>query len=920
MYLHGTFLNQSTDPITVHILTHSDPTDERTIGTPESGIYFTDDPIDIESQVTDTFDHILPSQATIRLLVPNYIPQLFSSAATDVIVNIYQSDTLIFAGYVEPRAYSQPYNEQLDQLELSCIDHLTAIADIPYRHITTDAKHQAALATADQLTFQQLITDIIATPRLDILHPTAQPTIYYDGSKCIQEIDTLSDEQWHTFTYLTINELLFLGTERDDLSTQADILTAILQYLNLHIIQQGNTYYIYSWETIRATQPIEWHDILTNHTHTTQPRTIPITTPIVTDTDTEISLADIHNHLTITCKTTPIDTLIESPLDDELISSPYPNKQLILTEIKARGTDDPTLLAFDDIIHDRGWKDDRIWFTDWYAQLLTNGKWTFSAYKALQTEQGLTDIGQETFINYLGNYTARPWSKSALISLGKIETKYQDYKDQKTKNKIDMEKLFIISVNGNESDEESKARPNTEDLLNSAPVATYSSSIAGGIMSPADSKTTNYLVISGKIILQPIMKVTDCYYQLQTYQTDKQFQFPYDKKPDNKPIYKWAYDRVPINKDNNYGYYTRKYYRTDEESNKIGAVRYDEIISAHKYLGFIPHNDDSPQYYTFQYSAIGDSADTIRKLGVIACMLIVGDKCLVEVGTTGTPDDYQWRYYKKREDCATDDEYYQQSFTIGFDPDLGDNLLGKEYPIQNNITHPLGIEAEGTAIPIRHSDHLSGRVTFHILGAANLTYGQVTRRHPTWFRHTKWSSTSIPLMAHVQNIVIRDFEIKAYTDNALLTTYTDNDIIYQSDTDETFLNPRDDIEFTITSALTSEEAFQLGTTTPISLSTPTDIHEGKPNAQALLTIYDVPKHTLVKPEQDYIDSYYTEYHTPHILLTQSITDTTQATNPHANLISPFHHYTHPALGRTFHVQSINRNLMTATATLTLKEL
>lgn len=917
MYLHGTFLNQSTDPITVHILTHSDRTDERIIGTPESNIYFTDDPIDIESQVTDTFDHILPSQATIRLLVPNYIPQLFSSAATDVIVNIYQADQLLFAGYIEPRAYSQPYNEQLDQLELSCIDHLTAIADIPYRHITTDAKHQAALASAEQLTFQQLITDIIATPRLDILHPTAQPTIYYDGSKCIQEIDTLSDEQWHTFTYLTINELLFLGTERDDLSTQADILTAILQYLNLHIIQQGNTYYIYSWETIRATQPIEWHDLLTNHTHTTQPRTIPITTPIVTDTDTEISLADIHNHFRLTCKTTPIDNLIESPLDDELLTSPYRAKQHLFTDIL---TDDnaasPRYLH--DYLHDRGITSTHLWANDWYIQVMSNTKWTFPALAHDTTIA--THLQSSTYQEAIPHHLASHLS-AALLSIGRTTHTYEKERDGKVDTKIEMDNHLYISVNGNSSD--TTPYPTADDLLAAAPVATYSSGIAGGLLSPTDTATTNYLVISGKIALQPILQATEAYNPIHDDDPSKGIPRGYEhyiSKGYN--TYRWVHDTVPVDS-KSYGYRVRKYYRSPDPTGIATPTTQLTIDHERNERGahtFIPFDTDSHQYYTFNYSAIGDSADLIRKLGCIACMLIVGDKCLVEVDTTGTPDDYQWRYYKKREDCATDDEYYQQSFTIGFDPDLGDNLLGKEYPIQNNITHPLGIEAEGTAIPIRQSDHLSGRVTFHILGAANLTYDQVTRRHPTWFRHTKWSSTSIPLMAHVQNIVIRDFEIKAYTDNALLTTYTDNDIIYQSDTDETFLNPRDDIEFTITSALTSEEAFQLGTTTPISLSTPTDIHEGKPNAQALLTIYDVPKHTLVKPEQDYIDSYYTEYHTPHILLTQSITDTTQATNPHANLISPFHHYTHPALGRTFHVQSINRNLMTATATLTLKEL
>lgn len=920
MHLHGSFLTQSSDTITVHILTQSDPTDERIIGTPESGIYFTDDPIDIESQVTDTFDHILPSQATIRLLTTSYIPQLFTTTHTHAIVNIYRADTLIFAGYIEPRAYSQPYNEQLDQLELSCIDHLTAIADLPYRLLTTDAAHQAALATADQLTFQQLITDIIATPRLDILHPTAQPTIYYDGSKAILADDELTDDPYLIFTYITINELLPLSTSRDDQWTQADTLTAILRYLNLHIIQQGTTYYIYSWETIRAAQPIEWHDLLhpldDNFVHTTQPQTIPITTAIATDTDTEFSLADIYNHILLTCKPTAIDDLIQSPLDDELLTSPYRAKQRLLTEYLG-DENDITLSAMQTYVFTNRMDSSHIWANDWYIQVMSNPQWTFPAiaHDTTLTNHLQSSTYQETIPHHLASHLS-----AALLSVGKTTQTYQKQQDGTLDTKIEMTPYLYISVNGNTSDTD--PHPTADELLAAAPIATYDSSIAGGLLSPADQATTNYIVISGKIALQPILPATEAYNPIHDDDPTKGYgTSPFTPEYIDKMYFnRWYGETVPVDSKSD-GYRVRKYYRSPDPTGIVTPTTQLTIDHEQNERGahtFIPFDTDSRQSLPFNYSAIGDSDDHVRKLGVIACMLIVGKKCLVETGTSGTPDDYQWRYYKKLEDCADEDEYYAQTFTIGFDPSIGDNLLGKEFPIQNNITHPLGIDAEGTAIPIRYTDHLSGRVTFHILGAANLTYDQITRRHPTWFRHTKWSTTAIPLMAHVQNIVIKEFEIKVHSDNAHITHYQDHDIIYQSDTDETFTNSRDDIEFPITSALTSEECFQLGTTTALSLSTATTIRDNQP--QGLLTIYNIPKHTLVKPEQDYIDSYYDEYHTPHILLTQSLTDTTSPTSPHAGIITPFNHYTHPALGRTFYPIAINRNLQSSTATLTLKEL
>ena len=127
----------------------------------------------------------------------------------------------------------------------------------------------------------------------------------------------------------------------------------------------------------------------------------------------------------------------------------------------------------------------------------------------------------------------------------------------------------------------------------------------------------------------------------------------------------------------------------------------------------------------------------MSKVAVLACMLIVGDKCVVEKGTQGQVTDFEWRKYKTLEQCADEDEYYQQCFTIGFDPKIGDKIVGSKFDLQNNVSYRLGIDAEGIAIPVRKADGVSGQVRFMILGPVNTLWDVVTRRHRTWFRHTK---------------------------------------------------------------------------------------------------------------------------------------------------------------------------------------
>jgi hypothetical protein len=76
----------------------------------------------------------------------------------------------------------------------------------------------------------------------------------------------------------------------------------------------------------------------------------------------------------------------------------------------------------------------------------------------------------------------------------------------------------------------------------------------------------------------------------------------------------------------------------------------------------------------------------------------------------------------------------------------------------------MNLDAEGTAIPITKDDALSGAVIFRILGPVNLTWDNITRRHPTWFRHTKWYTNTKFVLAHLENIIIKNFECKIYSD------------------------------------------------------------------------------------------------------------------------------------------------------------
>ena len=165
-------------------------------------------------------------------------------------------------------------------------------------------------------------------------------------------------------------------------------------------------------------------------------------------------------------------------------------------------------------------------------------------------------------------------------------------------------------------------------------------------------------------------------------------------------------------------------------------------------------------------------------------------------------------------------------------------------------------------------------------------------------------------MAHVSSILLKNFEVKVYSDNGLINTGNDdNDLIYISDTNESFVNKKDDIEFKINSALTAEECKALGVSNVIKLSTPYNIL----NEEGVLKICDKNKNAEAKPEQQYVDSYYKEYHKPRIVMEQNLEDKDE-------FVNLFYHYKHAALNKNFYVIGLGRNLIEGRADLTLKEI
>ena len=873
--------------IEVRILTHADRSEEMVIGEEGGDLFFTDDPVELTSQVNDTFDHLLCQQATIRLLTRHFMPQLFCTSCLDVVVNILCDSTCLFAGYIEPQTYTQGYNEELDEIELSCIDTLTSLQYFNYRYIgIKSVLYQEVKMEAAQRTWLSIVKEIFdgITKGLMIGDNAAACTLLYDGSKCM-DVHTATADPYGIFGHLSINELLFLGSEEDDVWTQQQVLEEMLRYLNLHLIQQGSDFYMFSWESIRAEKQLTWMDLISGKKRYWDYHMVwlNIDNSDVADADASISVCEVYNKIMLTCKVENMENLIESPMDGNLLRSPYKNYQKYMTEYRTSGVGDSSIRAFHTITHGGKTTYGAAYITNWYLRVMNNPMWRFSP-------SGDTDIitdwcSEGKWQNNLPNKMAVSGNIcAAVLALGKEEVN-ANFNDNAQSSNVSLTNYLVVSINGGWNTDPSNAWPNEECIKAHIPVAEYVGSKSGGVFSPADDTTCNYIVLSGSIVLNPLMEYTDIFANINNC-TDEDIWYYQDNGK-----------HVPEDGDGNRGYITRQWWKAADPSDE---PYWDKDIE----IGFMPFLDKGIKFFKYGGSNYMDE-DLVSKVPVLACMMIIGDKCVVETGTQGQLDDYEWRKYKTREQCASDEDYYSQSFTIGFDPKVGDYIVGQKYDMQQNFSHRIGINAKGTAIRIKKSDHVSGKVTFKILGPVNLMFDDgVLRSKKTFFGAYPAAQAVLPM---VSSIMLENFEVKIYCDNALVNNNDDCDLVYMSNTDDNFVNAKDDIEFKINSALTYAECQQLEVSDGTKMSTPLNTLTG----EAVTDIFCVNTDRGDKPECLYVDAYYNEWHKPRVLLTQNM----------MGCQVDFHQkFYDKSMGKKFLVQSVNSNLEEGTSEVTMKEI
>lgn len=894
MKIEGSFVNNKGDIVAV-VITIAGATGNDIAIEPDGVLEFAaDDTVKIDSGVNDSLDVCQQHSCTIALHAATYVSDLFTSEYKDGKVEVSVNDTCVFSGWLEPRTLTQPFNDVYDDLSLQCVDSLSAMQYSNYKNVNNTTTYTAAAEKAGMRTFKDLLTE-----SLNKGTDGGGYNVWWDASRATEATGTTDG---NVFDDLRVSDMAFLGESADDTVTYLDVAEAILKYLDLHIVQYGRDFYIFSWDTMRA-GTTSWSLLFSSGEGVSQSAQLPGCTGVSTalfatnveDTGTQIDVQEIFNQLCLTVSPKGSDTVLRSPLDSAGKIPAMGARQYYCTEYAADGEGVKAARAFFSLVknHTDNGYDSQVW-KDYLVRVMRNVYWKIGSGSGVGT--AVKDWATDKSYIYPEDVTDKLRNSlgALLLQVGNVDHK-PGTGDTSKQSSIGMTDELVISVNGNGDD--TSPYPTDADILQAMPLMSYVGGDATASYSPdvaddTDGSYHNYLVIDGTIALAPLMPTAFEVEKVRGYNDGDTFFNRYGSDVIGSGVMTKALASVSASRVNKDGRYLAfEWWKLGKQT---GTRK-----------GWIPYTEDGPQQYEYKTASGKDEVD---KVDILWCMLRIGDKVLVEDKTkNGSVDAFSWNTYKELSQCSDTDEYLEQTFTIGINPKIGDKLIGQDFDIGTNFDYTTNIDAEkGMAIPLPYDAKLHGSMTFQVLGIDNSLWADyhVTRHH-TMFRHTTYDTANIPLMAHVSSVIIKNFSVKIYSD---VENGGEEDIVYMSRTSHKFYNKKDDLDMKIHSGFTSEEIAKYGLSGKIMYTTVC----GK-DGLAITSITNKITGVSAKPEKLYVDAYYNELSQPRVVLTQNMQCTDMS-------VAQTSRWTHPALaGKTFYVRDIGYNLMEGSAQAKMEE-
>lgn len=264
-------------------------------------ITLSNDAAQIECDADNLFTPIKITELTVNVLTKDILHDLYTSKANEITCKVLKNGELFWFGYLSPNIYSSEYIDETNLLSLEFVDTLSQLEYFKYEYIAKDENksyirsfYDIIASILDRIDCERVINDIYISNSIQVL-----------GSN-----DLLSR--------LMIQERNFFD-EANEADTCKNVLSEIVKYLSMTMIQYENKYFIVDYESIKSgnNKFVKYNRTSNiNEITTLSISTININNNIF-NSSAQISLDSTYNKISLVANNNPLNNLIPELFDKE---------------------------------------------------------------------------------------------------------------------------------------------------------------------------------------------------------------------------------------------------------------------------------------------------------------------------------------------------------------------------------------------------------------------------------------------------------------------------------------------------------------------------------------------------------------------------------------------------------------------------
>ena len=242
----------------------------------------------MDSEGKNIYSPLKTTSATIGIMTKKLESNIYSGKAKGTSVKFTNTDTnkVEFVGYVTPCRYDQDWNEELEEVEIECVDGIAVLKSIPYP------------VTGSVETFANIIFNCLKQSGcFKRLYVTDNVQLTVNGTDNI--IEKLRVSQNNFF------EERQEGQTNDDVAMSCyDVLIEVMQFLGYTMFAEGDEVYIIDYDAIKRGNNKYFSYNLTGttlgtYTTVTKAYSHQITGESIGETGTTVSLDKVFNKVTV---------------------------------------------------------------------------------------------------------------------------------------------------------------------------------------------------------------------------------------------------------------------------------------------------------------------------------------------------------------------------------------------------------------------------------------------------------------------------------------------------------------------------------------------------------------------------------------------------------------------------------------------